>query len=70
MTEDLFRNNYMTVECLAHYDSFLYAKKDMALEKRAASSSSSSYSARSAVVSDRYSSSNRRNDGYVYVCVR
>ena len=58
VSEDLFRNNYLTVECLAHYDSFLYAKKDMALEKQ-----SQSYS-RSATVSDRYSSSNRRNDGY------
>ena len=57
VSEDLFRNNYLTVECLAHYDSFLYAKKDMALEKQ-----SQSYS-RSATVSDRYSSSNRRNDG-------
>ena len=63
VSEDLFRNNYMTVECLAHYDSFLYAKKDMALEKQ-----SQSYS-RSATVSDRYSASNRRNDGYDECCV-
>jgi len=60
VSEDLFRNNYMTVECLAHYDSFLFAKKDMALERQGSSHS------RSATVSDRYSSSsdNRRNDGY------
>ena len=65
VTEDLFKNNYMTVECLAHYDSFLFAKKDMALEKGASSSYSRSGSA---TVSDRYSESssgNRRNDGYV-----
>ena len=51
----------MTVECLAHYDSFLFAKKDMALEK----ANSPSLSANT--VSDRYStgSGNRRNDGWV-----
>jgi hypothetical protein len=32
--EELFRGNYLTVECLAHYDDFLFAKKEMALEKK------------------------------------
>ena len=58
--EDLFRNNYMTVECLAHYDSFLFAKEDMSLERQSPSYSSQRGS--SATVSD----SNRRyEDGYV-----
>ena len=56
----------MTVECLAHYDSFLFAKKDMALEKARSSTLSAN------TVSDRYStgSGNRRNDGWGlnYLC--
>ena len=38
VTDDMFRNNHMTVECRLHRDSVLVAKEEMNLEKSTATS--------------------------------
>ncbi len=53
LRDELFRGRFLTIECLAHFDDFLAAKKELALEKK-----------ESTTTSDRYSSSGRPASGY------
>ncbi|XP_059091785.1 uncharacterized protein LOC131887243 [Tigriopus californicus] len=64
LPEHLFKNSYLTIECLAHFDDFLFAKKEISLQKRDAMSSPSSIPNYDEEQKSRYMrpGANRRND--------